>query len=117
MTACYSAFLWVGITDNDMNKKKQLNEIFGDATNILKRALSPDPEGETTNECYILLKDLAHCGGNSPSPISIMKAGTVFKKKVDSEYFSDGFHLIARHVAEWSKDYFIHLTESEGNAL
>lgn len=100
-----------------MNKKKQLNEIFRDATSILKNALSPDPDGETTNECYILLKDLAHCGGNSPSPISIMKAGTVFKKKVDSEYFSDGFHLIARHVAEWSKNYFIHLTESEGNEI
>lgn len=102
-----------------MNKQKQekIEGLFANATDIIRQALSPDPEGETTNECFILLKDLAHCGGNMPSPISIMRAGTVFRKKIDSNYFSDGFHLIARHVAEWSEDYFLHLSEEDGRAV
>lgn len=102
-----------------MNKQKQekIERLFANATDIIRQALSPDPEVETTNECFILLKDLAHCGGNSPSPISIMRAGTVFRKKIDSNYFSDGFHLIARHVAEWSEDYFLYLSEEDGRAV
>ena len=103
-----------------MNQEKieKLEGIFTNAKEIISNVLSPDPEGETTNECFVLLKDLAHCGGEKRSaPISIMKAGTIFRKQKDGNYFTDGFHLIARHVAEWSEEYFLYLTEVEGNAL
>lgn len=100
-----------------MTNEEKLQGIFENAQNIIKSALSPDPSGETTNECFVLLKDLAHCGGVSPAPISIMRAGTIFRKKVDSNYFSDGMHVIARHVAEHDEDYFLYLTEAEGTGL
>ena len=102
-----------------MNKQKQekIEGLFANATDVIRQILSPDPDGETTNECFVLLKDLAHCGGTTPSPISIMRAGTVFRKQIDSDYFSDGFHLIARHVAEWSEDYFLYLSEKDAGKV
>lgn len=103
-----------------MNQEKinKLESIFSNAKDIISNALNPNLAGETTSECFILLKDLAHCGGEKRSaPISIMRAGTIFRKRKDDNYFTDGFHLIARHVAEYSEDYFLYLTEKEGKGL
>lgn len=102
-----------------MNQSKinKLNSIFNNASEIISEALSPSLS-ETTNECFVLLKDLAHCGGTKrDAPISIMKAGTIFRKRKDDDYFSNGFHLIAKHIAEKNEEYFLYLTEKEGNEL
>lgn len=102
----------------NQDKINKLEGIFSNAKDIIAKALSPDPEGETTNECFVLLKDLAHCGGEKRSaPISIMRAGTIFRKRKEDNYFTDGFHVIARSVANHSEDYFLYLTEEEGNGL
>ena len=44
-----------------MNQEKinKLEGIFSNAKEIISNALSPDLESETTNECFVLLKDLA----------------------------------------------------------
>ncbi len=102
----------------NQDKINKLEGIFTNAKDIIAKALSPDPEGETTNECFVLLKDLAHCGGEKRSaPISIMRAGTIFRKKKEDNYFTDGYHLISPRVADSSEDYFLYLTEAEGNDL
>jgi len=99
----------------NQEKKNKLDAFFGNAKEELRKALTVDPSGEVTTECFVLLKDLAHCGGEKRSaPISIMPAGTVFRKKTDGQYFSDGFHIIARHIAKSSEEYFLYLTEEEG---
>jgi len=100
-----------------MDKREKLQSMFNNAEEIISSILFFDPTGETTNECFVLLKDLAHCDGKCEAPISIMKAGTVFRKHVEDNYFTDGFHIIARHVAEFSEDYFLYLTEEEGKKI
>ncbi len=72
----------------------------------IRKALSPEMSGEYENKAFRLKKDLAHCGGRTAAPISIMAAGTLFIKKKDEGYYSDGFHLIAEHVAECWPEYF-----------
>lgn len=100
------------------DKTKKLEAIFSNAKEIISQALIADASGETTTECFILIKDLAHCGGEKRNaPISIMKAGTVFRKQKDGNYFTDGFHLIAKHVAEFSEEYFLYLSEQEGQGI
>jgi len=93
---CYNKFYKFKL-DIIMSKKEELLNLFSDYSSIIKNALSINPDGNKTKECLVLLKDLAHVGGTT-NIISIMKAGTVFRKLVDREYYSDGFHL-PEHVS------------------
>jgi len=80
--------------------------MFDQFKDEIKKALSPEMSGEYENKAFRLKKDLAHCGGKNPAPISIMPLGTLFRKKKGEGYYSDGFHLIAEHVAEAWPEYF-----------
>ena len=85
----------------------ELKKIFEDAKKKIGDALNPDMKGEyNMNDMYVLVKDLAHTGGKKAAPISIMRAGTIFYKQKEGGYYSDGFHLIASHIAAESDDYF-----------
>lgn len=85
----------------------ELDKIFEGAKNNIGKALDSDMAGEyDMNDIYVLIKDLAHTGGNRKTPISIMRKNSLFYKQKDSGYYSDGFHLISGHVCKDATDYF-----------